>query len=148
MLRLFSTVADGVLLHAIQRADDVDPGRTDLCPDEEFLQVSALRLHEGRTFRPHYHIEQHRSSDIAQESWIVVRGRVAVRLYDLDHSVLHDAVLGPGDLSITFRGGHSYTALDDDTLVYEYKTGPYQGQEKDKAFLEERPREVTRADSV
>jgi hypothetical protein len=27
--------------------------------------------------------------------------------------------------------------LEDGTLVYEYKTGPYKGQENDKVFLDE-----------
>jgi hypothetical protein len=36
---------------------------------------------------------------------------------------------------MTFEGGHTYEALEDDTVVYEYKTGPYQGQESDKIFL-------------
>jgi hypothetical protein len=25
-------------------------------------------------------------------------------------------------------GGHTYQILEDDTIVYEYKTGPYEGQ--------------------
>jgi hypothetical protein len=36
---------------------------------------------------------------------------------------------------MTFRGGHNYLILEDDTIVYEYKTGPYLGQELDKVFL-------------
>ena len=31
--------------------------------------------------------------------------------------------------------GHTYTILEDDTVVYEYKTGPYTGVENDKVFL-------------
>lgn len=44
-------------------------------------------------------------------------------------------MLKPGDCSITLYGGHNYVSLEEHTLVYEYKTGPYLGQEKDKAFL-------------
>ena len=33
----------------------------------------------------------------------------------------------------------NYIILEDDTIVYEYKTGPYEGQEMDKVFLEEKP---------
>ena len=42
-----------------------------------------------------------------------------------------------GDCSMTFEGGHTYTILEDDTVVYEYKTGPYQGQKMDKVFLDD-----------
>ena len=37
---------------------------------------------------------------------------------------------------MTFRGGHNYLCLEDDSLVYEYKTGPYYGQKKDKVFID------------
>jgi hypothetical protein len=55
--------------------------------------------------------------------------------YDTDGSLLQTSVLNPGDASMTFQGGHNYLILKDDTVVYEYKTGPYQGQALDKVFL-------------
>ena len=59
-----------------------------------------------------------------------------VILYDLDDNILATPILNEGDCSITFRGGHNYECMEDDTIVYEYKTGPYQGVKKDKVFLE------------
>ena len=44
--------------------------------------------------------------------------------------------LNQGDISLTFEGGHTYTILED-ARVYEYKTGPYEGVELDKVFLNE-----------
>ena len=38
-------------------------------------------------------------------------------------------------MSFTLQGGHNYLILEDDTLVYEFKTGPYEGQEFDKKFI-------------
>ena len=46
-------------------------------------------------------------------------------------------MLNVGDCSITLGGGHNYLILEHDTLVYEYKTGPYKGQKLDKVFLDE-----------
>jgi hypothetical protein len=43
--------------------------------------------------------------------------------------------IGPGDCSMTFQGGHNYLALEEDTVVYEYKTGPYYGHAMDKVQL-------------
>jgi len=43
--------------------------------------------------------------------------------------------LRPGDASFTLYGGHTYEILEDDTIVYEYKTGPYEGQKLDKTFI-------------
>ena len=66
---------------------------------------------------------------------MVVQGSVKATFYDLDDSVLTEAVLNPGDASFTLEGGHNYLILEDETLVYEYKTGPYEGQDCDKTFL-------------
>ena len=72
---------------------------------------------------------------IAQESWVIIKGSVEASFFDTDGTLLEKQVLRQGDCSMTFEGGHTYLILEDDTVVYEYKTGPYQGQEKDKVFL-------------
>ena len=128
------------LLHMIYYEDDLDKTRDfrfDVAPEEQFIQVSALRLEAGKTFRPHKHIwkEAPEPEVVAQESWCVMKGRVKAHFYDLDDSLLGEYELSAGDISLTFEGGHSYTILED-AKVYEYKTGPYQGVEKDKVFLE------------
>ncbi len=120
--------------------DDLDKTRDfrfDVAPEEQFIQVSALRLEAGKTFRPHKHIwkEAPEPEVVAQESWCVMKGRVKAHFYDLDDSLLGEYELNAGDISLTFEGGHSYTIIED-AKVYEYKTGPYQGVEKDKVFLE------------
>ena len=65
----------------------------------------------------------------------MVQGSVKCTFYDLDNSVLVEPILNPGDASFTLEGGHTYTILEDNTLVYEYKTGPYEGQALDNIFL-------------
>ena len=75
---------------------------------------------------------------MTQESWVVIKGRVKVYLFDINDSVMETPILEPGDCSITLRGGHTYESLEEGTIVYEYKTGPYLGQKKDKVFIEER----------
>jgi len=99
--------------------------------------LATLRMNSGHTFRAHQHIWKPTPVDqiIAQESWVVISGRVQVMFYDTDGALLETVVLNPGDASMTFQGGHNYLILKDDTVVYEYKTGPYQGQALDKVFL-------------
>ena len=94
-----------------------------------------MKMSEGRTFRPHKHIGMDRKTTITQESWVIINGSVKAILYDLDDTIIAEEILNIGDISITFRGGHNYEILDDDTLVYEYKTGPYKGQKLDKVFI-------------
>ena len=66
---------------------------------------------------------------------MVIQGSVKVDYYDLDDSLLESVILNEGDCTITLRGGHNYTSLDENTLVYEFKTGPYLGLDFDKEFL-------------
>jgi hypothetical protein len=53
----------------------------------------------------------------------------------LDDKILAEPILKTGDASFTLEGGHNYLILEDNTLVYEYKTGPYEGQLMDKKFI-------------
>jgi cupin fold WbuC family metalloprotein len=128
---------DGTLLHEVVRLDDITHTRNDISSDTEFLQVACFRMSAGATFRPHVHIQNERRVDYTQESWVVMRGSVRVHFYGLDNAPLAEEVLHAGDCTITFRGGHTYTCLEDDTVVYEFKTGPYLGHAKDKVFLDD-----------
>ena len=56
-------------------------------------------------------------------------------MYDIDDSLIGEEIIKKGDCSMTFEGGHTYEILEDDTVVYEYKTGPYTGQANDKVFI-------------
>ena len=92
---------------------------------------------KDKTFKAHKHIYKQRSYDkqIAQESWVVIKGSVKCILYDLDDTIISTPVLKQGDSSFTLHGGHNYEILEDNTVVYEYKTGPYEGQKLDKTFI-------------
>jgi hypothetical protein len=135
MEKIYSKV-DGRLLHIINRIYEFQ-GRKEVIPENNFLQCATLRMEKGKTFPPHKHIikDRHYPEQIAQESWIVVKGSVRCKLYDLDDTLIAEPVLRPGDASFTLYCGHTYEILEEDTLVYEYKTGPYEGQKLDKQFI-------------
>lgn len=136
MEHIYSKVDPDKLLHIINRLSDIND-RTNVVPGEHFIQCATLKMPDGQTFRPHKHITKKRTYEkqIAQESWIVVKGKVKCKFYDIDDSLIAEPVLHPGDASFTLYGGHTYEILEDDTIVYEYKTGPYEGQELDKTFI-------------
>ena len=135
MEKIYSKV-DGRLLHIINRIYDFQ-GRKEIIPENNFLQCATLKMERGKTFPPHKHIinDRHYPEQIAQESWIVVKGSVRCKFYDLDDTLIAEPVLRPGDASFTLYGGHTYEILEENTLVYEYKTGPYEGQKLDKQFI-------------
>ena len=137
MEKIYSKVS-GELLHIIHRIDDITEPRVDVIPEDNFLQLAVLKMENGKTFRPHRHIYKPVNYDkaIAQESWLIVRGSVKVLLYDIEgEEPIAEPILKAGDASITLKGGHTFEILEDDTIAYEYKTGPYEGQSLDKEFI-------------
>jgi len=116
--------------HGLERIDFSDPG--------EFLQGAMIQIPSNHKFRPHKHLERERSflNLRAQESWVVVSGEVEVDYFSEAGVFLQTESLGAGDLSITYRGGHGYRTLSKGAFVYEFKSGPYEGQEIDKTFLD------------
>ena len=94
-------------------------------------------MEKGKTFLPHKHItkDRHYPEQIAQESWVIIKGSVKCIFYDIDDNIIAEPILKEGDASFTLYGGHTYEILEDNTLVYEYKTGPYEGQKLDKVFI-------------
>ena len=76
-----------------------------------------------------------RVTEITQEAWIVFQGTIQSSFYDLDNSHIEDVVLKAGDCAILFRGGHKLTVLENDSIMYEIKTGPYHGKMLDKQLI-------------
>lgn len=133
---IYSKIQPNRLLHIIHRLLETKDKREDIIPPDNFLQIATIPLKNNQTFKAHRHKWNHYMGlKIAQESWIVVRGKVKAILYDIDNTVLEEVELFPGDFSVTVDAGHNYVALNDDTLVYEVKSGKYEGQEKDKEFI-------------
>ncbi len=136
MEKIYSKVKPEILLHLVVRQSDFKPGRQDLIDVEQFLQCSMLNINEKKTFKSHRHIwKAGELKTIAQESWIVIKGKVKCIFFDLNNSIIAEVILEAGDASFTLEGGHNYICLEDDTRVYEMKTGPYKGQILDKIFI-------------
>jgi hypothetical protein len=131
MNKIYSKL-DKQLLHIIFKIENICEGRNEISPEDEFLQVSCSMLNCGKKFKAHKHIENIRNSNITQESWIVIVGKIKIFCYDIDDSLIFEDILKKGDCMITFRGGHTMECLEEGTVVYENKLGPYLGHDKDK----------------
>ena len=132
MHKIYSKITPDKLLHIILKKEDVKTQRLNVIEGDQYLQLAAMKLPKDKTFIPHKHVYCEKLSTIAQESWVVIEGKVQAILYDLDDTIIETPILNAGDVSVTLYGGHTYKILEEDTLVYEYKTGPYLGVEKDK----------------
>jgi cupin fold WbuC family metalloprotein len=137
MEKIYSKVEPTKLLHIINRLEEIN-NRTEVVPENNFIQCATLKMEKGKTFKPHKHITKERTykEQIAQESWVVIKGSVKCIFYDIDDTIIATPILNAGDASFTLYGGHTYEILEEDTIVYEYKTGPYEGQSLDKTFIE------------
>lgn len=138
--KIYSLVTNEVL-HEIYRRSDIEhqePERVNLGKESHYLQAAAMRVQGQKSFRAHTHLTRSRTIPNlkAHESWVVVSGKVTVHYFDVDDRPLGDFTLSDGDLTISYSGGHGYTVLTENTLVYEFKSGPYEGQEIDKRFIE------------
>ena len=137
MERVYSKVDEDKLVLALMRYDEISEYRTDLSPDDEYLQISGRKLEKGLKVKAHKHIPIERKTNINQEAWVVFEGCIKGTFYDLDDSVLYETKIGKGDVIVLFRGGHSLEVLDEDTIFYEFKTGPYNGTKSDKEDINE-----------
>lgn len=112
--------------------------RVDFSAPQEFLQGAIIDIPSNHTFRAHVHLERERTFTNlrAQESWVVISGQVEVDYFTDAGKFLQACTLSAGDISISFRGGHGYRTHSANARVYEFKSGPYEGQEVDKSFID------------
>lgn len=136
MKKIFSKIKKKKLLHIIFSPSKKNQ-RINISPDGEFMQLCYLNLNKENKFLPHKHFWKinKEKKKIVQESWLLIKGSAKVSFYDLDDKFLISKILKPGDVSITFAGGHKLDILKNDTIIYEHKNGPYEGQKKDLKYL-------------
>jgi len=132
---IYSSKKKDILLLAINRFEDISNARTDMCPATQFLQVYTKKMKKGDWFADHSHNPLERVTTKTQEGWIVLGGKINARFLDIDDTLIYETVLTAGDCAVVFDGGHGFEVLEEDTILYEFKTGPYYGVEKDKTFI-------------
>ena len=137
MEQIYSNIEPSKLLHIVYNLNEVED-RIDLIPEDNFLQCSVVRKNAGKKFKTHKHIYKpiEFTEQIAQESWLVFKGKIKVFHYDIDDSLIGTKILNEGDINITLFGGHTFEVLQDDTIICEQKNGPYFGQSLDKKFID------------
>ena len=132
MIYVYSKVNPGQLLHCIINTLECNSGRIDISPSDKFLQVSVMRLLKDKHIPPHIHLSRQDSSlgsIITQESWVIMRGKILIRLFDLNKLFLIEQELTEGFLLVTFNGGHSLRCIEEGTIMLEFKNGPYLGRD-------------------
>tara|TARA_B100000674_G_C37314364_1_gene677991 strand:- start:14 stop:436 length:423 start_codon:yes stop_codon:yes gene_type:complete len=136
MFNIYSRINKKKLLHVFHRQGSLK-NRVNLSPEKAFLQASIITFKEKKIINPHYHLK-HKKSETnrsIQESWILFKGLAKIYYYDSNKKFLRSFTMKPGDVSVTFAGGHKLEILKKGSILYEYKTGPYKGSKNDLKYF-------------
>lgn len=131
MIKVYSST--GVLLNVIFSLEDTQGERVDITEPSEFLQCGLIQAPAGKVFKPHYHLGREAKMHI-QEAFILIKGKASVEVFDLDNHSVGIYPLKEGGLSVLLQGGHSLR-IEEDSILYEIKNVPYEGQKKDKVWI-------------
>ena len=119
----------------IVRGNDWEKGLNFITSDHDFQQVGTWVYNKGKKIEPHTHLRCERTVEKTQEIIYVRRGRVKVDFYGEQQQFLRSLELSSDDLAIFLNGGHGFEILEDDTMVFESKNGPYLGKDEDKKII-------------
>ena len=136
MLRIYSKLRTKKLLHIVSHYKN-NGNDLILSPNNSLINIQKLNLAQDISSPLNKRIKSSnkRKFLISQECWIVVYGKIKIYLYDIDNKCIYEDILKSGDCSLTLEGGHKFKALDEDTIIQEYKNGPYYGSEKDLKYF-------------
>ena len=136
MFRIYSKKKNKKLLHIYYRFKKNNK-TINLTPQKEFLQTSLIKFEEKKIIKSHSHLKHDvlKIKRPIQESWVLIKGKAKIFYYDVDKVFLKSFSMSPGDISITFYGGHKIEIEKKNSILYEYKTGPYKGNAKDLKYF-------------
>lgn len=124
--KIHSKIYPKILLVSVLSANTTE-SRVDAAGTDEILQASLLRLPQGKTIAPHKHHLQFRNTQGTCEAWVVISGSLQAQVFDVDNTVADTVTLSAGDCMVLYRGGHNFTVISEDAVIYEIKNGPYYG---------------------
>jgi|TARA_Y100000816_G_scaffold192734_1_gene140598 cupin fold WbuC family metalloprotein len=135
-VNIYSKIKKKKLLHVFFKFNK-NINRVNLSPEKEYLQASVVKFKDKKIVRSHHHLNHPKilRKRPIQESWILIKGKAKLTFFDINKKILKNFVMSPGDISISFGGGHKLEILNKNTIIYEYKTGPYKGSKKDLSYF-------------
>ena len=87
--------------------------RINLSPENEFLQASIIKFNNKKIVKAHHHLNHKiiKTKRPIQESWILIKGAAKITYFDTNNTRIKKFFMSPGDISITFSGGHELEIL-------------------------------------
>tara|TARA_B100001057_G_C22527968_1_gene824610 strand:+ start:201 stop:611 length:411 start_codon:yes stop_codon:yes gene_type:complete len=132
----YSKIDKNKVIYSHFKLTNLKKERDDFTPENEYIQASCSLYKKNHSIKPHKHISNKRNIDITQEAWLVFNGSIKAKFYDIDNSLFDEVILNKGDCVILFNGGHDFITIKKNTILYEFKNGPYHGSEKDREYID------------
>lgn len=127
-------IKDGdTLIATVENFSEFKPGLAFSGSKNDFLQIGKFRYDYGHHMRDHRHITRTRTTEQTQEALVVFQGALEARVYGVEGSEpIQVLKLVRGDIFTLYRGGVGFTVEDNDTIMAEFKNGPYDVESDDE----------------
>ena len=132
---IYSKIKKNTILGAVHRSKKISYKRNNISPINQYIQISSQKLKKGDYISPHIHLKNRRVIQNTQEVWFVLKGKISIKIFDIDKKNIKNFILNKGDFYVLFCGGHSFKVLSNNTEFYEIKNGPYKKKVKDIEYL-------------
>ena len=98
--------------------------------DKDALQIARWNHPKGYECKPQIHNVRPKTIYMVEEAIFVLHGELEVTFYGPDGEPIAKRRLCEGDICHTLNCGHGYRVLTDDTRVFEFKNGPFPGDDE------------------
>lgn len=113
---------------------EVSPDQTTFVTPEVLpFQIGFVVYGEGKEVPRHVHLPLERHISVTSEVVLVRSGRCQIDLFDESRDLVATRELREGDIVLLLSGGHGFR-MDEDTVLFEVKQGPFTGLEEKQRF--------------
>jgi hypothetical protein len=98
--------------------------------DKDALQIARWNHPKGYECKAHIHNVRPKTIYMVEEAIFVLSGELEVTFCSPEGEPIAKRLLHEGDICHTLDCGHGYKVLTDDTRVFEFKNGPFPGEEE------------------
>lgn len=109
--------------------------RTNLAEPDQIIQASLIKMTRFQSVPSHEHLPIERYTTGTGEGWLVLNGSFEAEIFDIDQTSLGKYLLKKFDMILMFNGGHSLHATKKNSVIFEFKNGPFKGSDSDKIYF-------------
>lgn len=109
--------------------------RTNLTDPDKIIQSSLIKMIKFQSVPKHEHLPIERHTKGTGEGWLILQGSFEVEIFDIDRVSIGKYFLKKFDMLIMFNGGHALRATKKNSIMFEFKNGPFRGSDSDKIYF-------------